>query len=329
MGGVTATESLRASYRDGFVVTLAAERARGRPVGHHYLAYGVPLHSELELWARALPSTAEAGQGEILISCVAALDPAPLTPLGWVQSVRFDWPGLAAILVEHGQRIWVAAAPDADPRELAAAVAGPGLATALGQRALLALHGTCVAFGASAVCLLGESGAGKSTLAAALCAAGGALVSDTMTVVDLERDHPCVRLGPAQLKLWPDAARTFGYDLDALPMAVPGSDKRICPFFGDIAAPSVRLEHLFLLVADGPVRAERVGPAAAVVGLLQNHFLTAYLGDAERAHWLSACARVVESTHVYVLRRGVSLTDLDETVRTVRAELKSAVGDRA
>jgi len=280
-------------------------------VSHRYLAYGLRVASELELWPSEAREANAFGPSDVQVVCGDSVGAAPQ------RAQEFDWPGLARIRVLDGRKIVVSADPEADPRELAAAITGPALAAALGQRGLLALHGTCVAFDGWAVCLLGESGAGKSTLAAALCAQGGALVSDTMTVVDFEQGAPVVRVGPAQFKLWPDAARSLGWNPDALPEAVPGSDKRLCPFHGKMAATGVRLEHLFALSAGAPVALGRVAPSAAVVTLLHNHFLAAYLGLEQSKHWLPWCARLVEGARLHTLRRGDSLVDLKLAMRVV------------
>ena len=309
-------ESLLASCHEGPVeVSHSGVSFRAQAAPHRYLAYGTRILSEVELWPGERAVIGDDWRDDVRVVARASGRAKPRPSAASPNLAHFEWPGFAEIWVQNGRRIALSIAADADRSEIAAAVSGPALATALGQRGLLVLHGTCVAFGERAVCLLGDSGMGKSTLAAALCARGGALVSDTMTVVDLAQGTPLVRVGPARFKLWPDAASMLGWDPEVLPGAAPGSDKRVCVFRGKMAPPGVTLDRIFLLSANGPVSSAAVTPAAAVVAVLRNHFLSAFLGFEQLKHWLPRCARLVESTTVRTLCRGQSLTDLQDAVR--------------
>ena len=312
-----ATESSAASCLDGSAPVKRAELRASVHAPFRYVAYGMKVTADIELW----PNVPEPLDQSVPSDTIVSLGQWPLNraePGVGLLDAHFRWQDLAEVSVSNGARIDVCAVPGADHRELSAAVAGPGLAAAFGQRGLLVLHGTCVAFGDQAVCLLGESGAGKSTLAAALCASGAQLVSDTMTVVELQKSNATVRVGPAQFKLWPDAALALGYD-SKMQRALPGTDKRLCPFVGRMAAPSARLLRAFVVVPEEPVAAVPLSPAAAAAALARNLFLAGYLKPELRLSSLALCARMAEQVPVRVLHRGNSLAALPMVLRSIRA----------
>lgn len=285
-----------------------------------YSSYGARVASNFELWPGGELNPATEALDDLVIRVSPAVLSDRLETKVETDHAEFGWEGLAQVRCAHGDRIDGRASPDADAGELAAALSGPALAAALGQRGLLTLHGTCVAFGRNALCLLGESGVGKSTLAATLCAHGASLVSDTMTVIDVSSSRPTVRVGPAQFKLWPDAAGELGFTREMHVQTVANSEKRVWRYRGPQAPPQANLDRIFLLRASGPVGTEAVAPAAAAAALLQNHFLAGYFDMGQRMHWLPVCARLAERAQVRVLRRGDSLAELGAVVAAIRAD---------
>jgi hypothetical protein len=100
-------------------------------------------------------------------------------------------------------------AAGADPVDVAKLRAGivPALLRHLEQK--LTLHGAATAFDGIAIACIGESGAGKSTIAARLCDAGGALVSDDTTAIELTDEG--IAVVPTEVVHWliPDAEGTL------------------------------------------------------------------------------------------------------------------------
>lgn len=78
-----------------------------------------------------------------------------------------------------GTRIEVTSAPGADPELVSLLLGGGGLSLAMMLRDLNVLHASAVELEPGVgVAFVGSSGMGKSTVAGAVCAAGGALVTD-------------------------------------------------------------------------------------------------------------------------------------------------------
>lgn len=94
----------------------------------------------------------------------------------------------------------------ADPAIVPVLVPGLVASAVLRLRGALVLHASSVAFTAPSgsawsVAFAGRRGWGKSTLATACCDAGGRLLSDDVSVVDLATSPPTVRPGTRTLRL--------------------------------------------------------------------------------------------------------------------------------
>lgn len=64
---------------------------------------------------------------------------------------------------------------------------------------MLDIHGSCVAFGARGVLILGASGSGKSGLALQLIGLGASLVADDRTFIFAKDGWPCAK-APSELR---------------------------------------------------------------------------------------------------------------------------------
>jgi hypothetical protein len=101
---------------------------------------------------------------------------------------------------------WTDGIPRADIRSL---LTGEPMGHVLRLRGVTCLHASTVAIGEGAVAVLGPKGAGKSTLAAALAAAGHAILTDDISPLS-ERDAGfTVEPGFTRIRLCPDAAQAL------------------------------------------------------------------------------------------------------------------------
>lgn len=87
----------------------------------------------------------------------------------------------------------------------------------------LVLHASTITLGGRAYLLVGPSGAGKSTLAAALTQAGGALLSDDASVIDVSGNEPVCLPAESGVAIWEDSRHAFGPRADELAMAAYGT----------------------------------------------------------------------------------------------------------
>ena len=117
-------------------------------------------------------------------------------------------PGVASVEIADARWIGVEPDPKATDAQLAQAVVGALLGTVLAQRGKLVLHGCAVVENGVATTLLGPSGSGKSTLASALVRMGAQLLSDDITVIDVDNGMLAMP-GAHQIREFPDGRKTL------------------------------------------------------------------------------------------------------------------------
>ena len=171
---------------------------------HRYRAFGLRIASAIEL--PELPIRPEGdGAADVAIQrgAVPPLPPGDGAARFEGNEARFAWDAVGRFRVRPGGV--EVDAPDASDDLVAFPLLGPVLAALLHLRGTLVLHASAVATPAGAVVLMGHKGAGKSTTAAALVAAGGALIADDIVALAPEATTPRVWGGAGQLKLDPAA----------------------------------------------------------------------------------------------------------------------------
>ena len=111
-------------------------------------------------------------------------------------TLRVEIDDVASFLLEEGRSVTVAPAGGCTDRDLALFLLGSIFGLLCHQRGLYPLHASTMAIGGRAFAFAGDSGAGKSTTAAALLQLGHTLLSDDISVIDLNAGgHP--RIAPA------------------------------------------------------------------------------------------------------------------------------------
>jgi hypothetical protein len=236
--------------------------------------------------------------------------------------IYLGWRDVGVFFIHGGDEIIVDPAPGVEEPLLRLFILGTTLAMLLHQRGELAvLHASVVAVADQAVAFVGAKEAGKSTMAAALHARGHQLLSDDILAVDLRQGIPFALPGFPQLKLWPDALASLGYDAGVFPRLRPELEKRSRRLNVGFADAPVPLKGIFAL---------EPGPELAVVPLQPRQALTALM-----PHWYGArfgikllqalglsthflqCAELARKIPVWCLRRPNDLAALPEVVRQV------------
>jgi hypothetical protein len=153
-----------------------------------------------------LPGVAstEAGAHEVDVRIACAPTPERLEratsrqALWEVDERRFLWrlPEIGRFLATGGVSLDVEPASDATVRDVLPFLLGTGMGAVLYQRGRLPLHASAVSIEGRAIILCGHTGVGKSTLAAALCAAGCALLCDDVAALDVD--------AAGRVVVWPD-----------------------------------------------------------------------------------------------------------------------------
>jgi hypothetical protein len=144
--------------------------------------------------------------GDVPDRLPGAVDCTPFRQFNAEGAVRFAVDGVAAYLVEGGNRVTVSCAMPVDAADIALFFLGSVFGFLCHQRGVLPLHASCIEIDGRTIAFSGVSGAGKSTLAAALVQRGYKLLADDVTVIAAARGSPPTVLPsfPRQ-KLWRDS----------------------------------------------------------------------------------------------------------------------------
>lgn len=135
----------------------------------------------------------------------------PLLQIGRDGTVLHVARGIATYLIQDGRHITVAPAPGAMIADVQLFLLATPFGALFHQRGLFPLHASTVMIAGRTIALAGHSGAGKSTLAASLLAAGGQLLADDLTVIDIAaQGRPRVLPSFPQQKLWQDSLEALG-----------------------------------------------------------------------------------------------------------------------
>ena len=151
-------------------------------------------------------------------------------------------------LVEDGTRVTLERNAEADEQILAFQFLSSVLAAVLRQRGLLVLHANAAVTPGGAAAVAGMSGAGKSTTLAALLARGCTMLTDDITVLNLdEYGRVQVLPGIPQMHLTEDAAASLGTDIEGLPRYKWRRMKAAVPTHTAMAGAPALLQALYLL----------------------------------------------------------------------------------
>lgn len=208
---------------------------------------------------------------------------------------------------------------------------GPVFAYWLELRARLVLHASAIGFGHRAAVFAARHGGGKTGLAAALLAAGGALLTDDLVPVEGRGEDLLVHPSFPQMRMWPDVATTFLPGFEHLPRVHPDLEKRWIPvgpdglgtFHGD-AAP---LSAIYLLdrrpEGGAPIEIREIPRRQAVIELLRHSF-TPLLVEAAglQPARLDLLSRLVLQVPVKRLRYPSGFDRLPQVAEAVRLDLE-------
>ncbi len=293
---------------------------------HTYRAYGLNIHSEIELPELV---AAEAGSADVTITMGGFDRSAPASANGssesWATSDRafllFEDAG--GFLIDRGSQILIDRLAGCEDRTIRLYLLGPVFGVMLHQRGFLVLHASSVLIGAGAVAFVAEKGTGKSTLAAAFHAAGYGIVADDIVAVDVSAaDGPIAHPAFPQLKLFPEAAAQLDERPEDLPFLMPDFDKRHRRVVDKFPQGPLALKRIYVLL-DG--ECETIEPLAAQESFMQivRHSYTLPMlraSGTETAHFHQA-VRLVQSIPVQRLLRRRSIGVLPAVVGMVEADL--------
>ena len=235
--------------------------------------------------------------------------------------IFYSAPGVANFIVRNGRELIVDPCPDVDKRKLRHVLFGEVLALLLHQRGLLVLHATSLAIHGKATILLGTRGAGKSTLALALCRLGATVISDDITVIQVNNGGTLSVLpGISQLGLWPDAVRACGYDPERLPNVFNGTDKRVMSMTKTSPNVSLAPKRIYKIEETMAVDVERLRPQEAFRVLVGNTYWFGLVQALNPETHFAQSAAVAAQTEAFRLGRPRTLDLVNEVAQHIIKE---------
>ena len=217
-------------------------------------------------------------------------------------------PTVGRYWVQGGREVVVDPLPEASGRNVRLFLLGSALGILAYQRGLLPLHANAIVVDGAAYAFSGPSGAGKSTLAAHFAAAGYPVLCDDVCAVSFDADGvPHAWPGLPRLKLWEDAARSFGHDPEGLDRAIEGHEKFHVPIATLAPSERVPLRRLYTLA-----RAEeeaqpgivRLHGQDAMRAAMENTYRGEYLGALGRAkQQFGQAVALIRNARIYAVTR--------------------------
>ena len=217
----------------------------------HWISEGLPIPELPEAQRSTLEATPSASiaireeDPQHWPELAAGAHDTPFLQMGR-RDLRLTVEGIGRFRISNAEQIaWQRADGSVSHQDLCTFLLGSAVGALLIQRGMLVLHGNALERDGQAIVCLGHSGAGKSTLAYALMQQGWRLLADDLVAITPDGQ---VLPGIPRIKLWHDAAKAFGLDLDALPPIRQGMQKYL--LFGEAIERAVQpcpLKALYLI----------------------------------------------------------------------------------
>jgi Serine kinase of the HPr protein, regulates carbohydrate metabolism len=219
----------------------------------HYKAFGLSIHSEIEV-EEFIPYESESA--DLVINAGAIPEDftgkGTSTPNRRININRYylHIPQVSEYYAENGNHIIVNPYHHVNPEEIKLYLLGSCMGAILFQRRTLPIHGSSIKIDDSSIILTGISGAGKSTITGALLKRGFKILTDDVAAIN-DQDHniSVVPSYPCQ-KLWADALDRNGLYTEKKDLKRISNDlkkysvKNISFFFNE----PVALKYMFEIV---------------------------------------------------------------------------------
>lgn len=293
---------------------------------HFYKAYGLHIHSEVEL--PELESDIQS-EPDLKISLgqvhLPDLQETKIfrrgikAKFGQAGSSRLflQWAKVADFEAIDGHSLVINSFTN-DRELLSLFTVSEALGLILFQRGYFLLHASSVNVGDEAWCFMGDPGAGKSTSAAAFVKAGCPLLSDDLTAIFFKNNVAFVLPAYPQLKIWENTATGLDYADEHLRPLSEGLNK-----FSHIpddlfCHEPVKLAHIFFLTdpSETPVL-ERLPPSEAPTELLRHFPLAVHMltPDVIKNHFMQSL-KCYQAASLWKKSRDQNFEQLEKWVKT-------------
>jgi hypothetical protein len=290
----------------------------------HYAAYGLGIRSDIPL-----PELTHATQGDdFRIRLTAPGDSMEGRSIEWkgdpVPEARFNYPGLARFVVRGGRDLAITPHPEGDITLFRLYVQGMMLASALHQRGLFVLHSSVMEVNGSAIGFMGPIGAGKSTFASAFRALGHKVVADDNAALELDGPRPLVLPAFPSVKIYPEIARTLGFERDSLrPMHASQVKEAQC--VSDAFSPTrLPMRCIYVLDREADSQPTRLSPVETITEFLRHSVPTRWGVRGDGRH-LKMCSCLAQMVPLFRVRTFKELSEIQTIAQRIEAHALSAV----
>lgn len=293
---------------------------------YFYQVYGLQVISDIEL-PELVQSRKQTGDVEIKLDSVPESLPRSNAAGKWANYIGnrclFRIDNVGRFLIENGQSIKVEPYGSSDieggvaaaPADVRLYLLGSALAALLHQRSLLPLHVSAVLSKNGVWAFTGPSGAGKSTIAGWLSQkAGLPLISDDVSVVDVQNDAVRLYPGPRKLKLWNDAVDFLELGERKLVQDLSNTPKFQLYLPDDIPGTEFKLSGIILLERAEPGQPAELIPVTGInrfrvcCNAVYRYYMAPWFRT--KADYVQDVFQLAESIQIFRLRRPWSLEQL-------------------
>jgi hypothetical protein len=254
--------------------------------GYRYCAFGLNVSSQVPLTELSPAISGSSAAADISIHFENL--PERSESIGENHSIHVEGDDVSLTVdrvaryrIRGGKDISIDPYPNASARNVRLFLLGSVFGVLCHQRGLLPLHANAIVVNGQAVVFAGQQGIGKSTLAAYYQSRGYGVLCDDVCVVSFdEGGRPLAWPGMSRLKLWRDAAETFGYDSRKLERVVDELDKYNVPLMASVAKGPFPAARMYILSDQAAGAATEIVPltgSTAVQAIMSNTYRNIYL----------------------------------------------------
>jgi hypothetical protein len=232
------------------------------------------------------------------------------------------WDGQLIFRVINGKEIIIN--PDVSFNEifLRSLILGQGMAVILHQRGHLLLHASAVNIEGGAVVFLGECGYGKSTITVALNKRGYPLISDDVTVVNLEiKNEPVLIPSFSRIKLNNDIIKHINGPYGSFTQIHLDFEKHSFPAKNFFPYDSLPIKIIYILEKSQKNEIQPLKSQEKLINLIKNTYTQNILEYDEKANNLFECENLIKNVLIKRLNVFHSLEKLEELVSIVENDV--------
>lgn len=291
-----------------------------------YYAYGVGIHSEIEIPEFiSIPTKSDVTIAIDRDCSIADYLPESAIEQSWAMHLTREKAivyvrDTGVFLINNGDKIVFIPAPDALEQVTRFYIVGTVMSILLYQRQFLVLHGSVIDLDGEAVIFLGNSGDGKSSTAAALHSQGFNLVNDDVAPITISEQPAILQPGFPQIKMSPATANALGYDFDSLPLIHPLEEKRGYRPQHNFSQLPLNIKRIYVLEYGANFAIDPIPASLAVMELSRHSRPTTLYQRGDALHFFQ-CANLVKEQTIYRLQRPKDLKLLPKIVHFVATDL--------